>query len=104
MWMELIDGGTPKRGDLVQTNVGNRRERTWIILKARRMGRRKCKNGAISPPRHNLWMVRWWELEPETRIRLYASATRNGGQTVFHLKRYPPTRRKTKEQEFFSRR
>ena len=29
----------PKRGDLVHTNLGNRRERTWMILQAHKRAR-----------------------------------------------------------------
>lgn len=83
----------PKRGDLVQSNVGNPRERTWFILRA------KPTKG--KPRRFQLWMERWWALEPEMRMRLYASAIRNGGQELFLFHRYPPKPKKRLEQNFF---
>ena len=64
----------------MQSNIGNRRERTWIILRATK---RKCQRN-----RFNIWCVRWWELEPDQRMRLYQSAERNGGQNIFPLYRY----------------
>lgn len=92
-WMDIIDGGpAPKRGDLIQTNVGDRRERTWFVLRARRMKRAK------HPRRYSVWAARWWELEPETRVKLYVSAQRNGGQAMFIFERYPAKRRKTFEE------
>ena len=90
VFMDLpLEAQIPKRGDLVHTNVGNKRERTWLILRARRM-RRRCE----ASPRYALFIARWWELEPDMRMRLYASATRNGGQNVFWFKRYPPKKKR----------
>ena len=86
---------SPKRGDLVQSNVerrGNGRERTWIVLRARRIHRR-----ANDKDRYDVFMVRWWEVEPELRMRLFRSAERNGGQRVIEFHRYPAKRRKTFE-------
>lgn len=124
MWMDWLGGGPgPKRGDLVHSNVGDRRERTWFILRARRITRyhkkncmalREFTNGNYADalsfcncgwtiPRFELWMARWWELEPEIRTRLHRSAERNGGQQVIYMERYPAKKRKTKEQDFFSR-
>src|SRR5262245_58030531 len=81
--MLLIDmywGQMPKRGDLVQTNVGSRRERTWIVL--------HCHQIKGNPRRYKVWAVRWWELEPEFRQALYRSAQRNGGQRTIFFHRY----------------
>jgi hypothetical protein len=78
----------PKRGDLIQTNVGKARERTWFILRAHRVKRGK------HPRRYRLWMARWWELEVEMRMRLFASAERAGGQAVIHSWRYPAKRKR----------
>jgi hypothetical protein len=78
----------PKRGDLIQTNVGKPRERTWLVLSSRHMKRAK------HPRRFKVWMGRWWELEPEMRLRLYHSAERNGGQRVLHVWRYPAKKQK----------
>jgi hypothetical protein len=86
----------PKRGDLVQSNVshrGNKRERTWFVLRVRRM---KHKSGA--GPRYDVFMVRWWELEPEMRMRLFWSAERAGGQRIITFHRYPAKRRQTFEE------
>lgn len=85
------DDPAPKRGDLVQSNIGNRRERTWFVLKVRRMRHRSC-------PRYDVLMAKWWELEPEMRIRLYRSAERAGGQRVIAFHRYPAKRRQTFEE------
>lgn len=95
-WMEVTDGGPhPKRGDIIETNIGGKRERTWLVLRATRM--RDMKGGGF--PRFKLFMARWWELEADMRMRLWRSATRNGGQSVFHFKRYSPRRtRRTFEQ------
>lgn len=90
-WIDMHDARIPKRGDLVQTNVGNRRERTWLVLRARHMQRAK------HPRRFQVFAARWWELEPEMRIRLWHSAERNGGQGVIYFARYPAKRRKTFE-------
>lgn len=87
----LNDGPTPKRGDLVQTNVGDRRERTWLVLHSRRIKR-------LGPrPRFKIWAARWWELEIEMRHALYRSAERNGGQSVFSFARYRQKKKSTFE-------
>ena len=82
MWMDILDGGPgPKRGDIVQTTV-----RTYLVLRSRRI-RRKDPS---APPRYGLWMVRWWQLEPDMRQRLGDSAARRAdGQRVYYLKWYP---------------
>lgn len=91
-WIDILDGGPgPKRGDLVQTNIGDRRERTWIVLRARH------KKRAKRPFRYDVWAARWWELEPEMRLRLFQSAQRNGGQRIFWMRRYPAKKRKSFE-------
>jgi hypothetical protein len=70
-----------KRGDIMRTNIGDKRERTWIVLRAiQRRTARRC---------FNVWAARWWELEPEMRMRLFRSAQRNGGQNVVTFYRYP---------------
>lgn len=93
MFIDMHEGGTPKRGDLLQTNVGSRRERTWMILTVRRMASRN------HPRRYMLWAARWWELEVDMRVRLFRSAERNGGQRVIWFKRYPA--RKKLRDDFF---
>ena len=95
--MDILDGGPPpKRGDIVQTNVGNRCERTWMILRVRKIRRRDNTTplGKLAP-RFDVWMARWWELEPDFRMRLYRSAERNGGQNVMHFQRYRPKKKET---------
>jgi hypothetical protein len=77
----------PKRGDLIHTNVGNRRERTCFIVKVH----------VIRPGRYRLTAVRWWEIEPEFRGLLFRHAERNGGQNVILFKRYPARKRLTFE-------
>ena len=83
--MTVPPGEFPKRGDLLQSNYGDRRERTWFILYAHAL--RFSKD---FKPRFNVWRARWWELEPEFRMKLYRSAERHGGQTVW----YPEAKKK----------
>jgi len=86
----------PKRGDLVHTNVGNKRERTWLVLKAQRVKRNQANSTTI---RYKVHLARWWELNPKLRLALYRSAERNGGQRVIHFKPYPVrSKKKTFEQ------
>jgi hypothetical protein len=76
----------PKRGDLMHTNVGDRRERTFIVLHAHRLKPTK------SVPRCKVWAERWWDMEPELRMALFVSAERNGGQRVINFTRYKGSR------------
>jgi len=88
--MEIADGApAPKRGDLLYTNIGGSRERTWLILRAVRMKTEKR--------RYALWRERWWQVEPDLRVRLYRSACRHGGQMTWVAKALPgkPKRRKS---------
>ena len=78
-WMEIPwEAPEPKRGDLIYSAVGTRKERTWIILRSLR----RPKYG-FDKRRFTILRARWWELEPEMRMRLYRSAERNGGQVVW---------------------
>lgn len=79
---------TPKRGDLMQSNRGTPRERTWLVLRSVRMKSQKR--------RYAIFRARWWELEVEMRMRLYRSAERNGGQAVWHI--FPLPRAPKKKQ------
>lgn len=80
--MDILDNRPPpKRGDIVHTNVGDRRERTCLTLRVRK--------SRLSPRRWNVWCERWWEIEPVLRMRLYRSAERAGGQNVMYFRRYP---------------
>jgi hypothetical protein len=83
--VNMFSRGTPKRGDILQTNVGDRRERTFLILSVRRM---RSTIGVI--PRFKVWAERWWEIEPELRMRLFLSAERAGGQQYIYFTRDPP--------------
>lgn len=87
--MDSSCGAHPKRGDILQTNVGDKRERTCIILHARKIARRDniTPIGKLAA-RFHIWCERWWEMEPDFRMRLYLSAQRNGGQQVIFFKRY----------------
>jgi len=93
MTMDMLDGSPiPKRGDLLESNVGDKRQRTWFVLSVKAL---KPTKGV---PRCKLWVERWWALEPDLRIRLWNSAERNGGQQVIQFTRYKPKKRKTFEQ------
>jgi hypothetical protein len=94
----------PKRGDLLYTNVGGRRERTWIILAARILPTRWCAEMGITAQRARLWAERWWEIEPEMRMALFRSAERAGGQVAFGFQRFPAKRKPTFEQHMRTRR
>ena len=94
----------PKRGDLLQSNIGKRTERTWFVLSAKELPVRQCKEwGGIWTRRFKLYAERWWDLEPQTRVRLYRSAERAGGQEIHAFYRFP-TKKKTKTfEEYLSR-
>jgi hypothetical protein len=87
--LDMTDGNPiPKRGDLVQTNVGNKRERTWFVIHSHPL---KPTKGV---PRCRLWLERWYEIEPDTRMKLFKSAERNGGQRYILTYRYPAPKHK----------
>lgn len=88
----------PKRGDLLQTNVGDRRERTFIILSSHVLPTRWCAEMGITAQRTRLTAARWWEIEPEMRQALYRSAERAGGQEVYGFKRFPAKKKRTFEE------
>jgi hypothetical protein len=88
----------PKRGDLIHSNVGDKRERTLLAIGTRVMPNRWCSDMAITAQRTMLWMERWWQIEPETRMALYRSAERHGGQRLHTFKRFPAKRKPTFEQ------
>lgn len=95
MDMTEPEGPRPKRGDLLQTSVGDKRERTWIILSVRKVRSTRGNNH-----RFEVDAVRWWELEPDARLRLHTSAERNGGQHVFWFYRYRQVKRRGKFKDF----
>jgi hypothetical protein len=78
--MTVPAGESPKRGDLIYTNCDGPKQRTWMILRVRKIARRTDAPLGTVKPRYEVWRVRWWELEPEFRIKLYRSAERHGGQ------------------------
>lgn len=93
MTMDMLDGSPiPKRGDLLESNVGDKRQRTWFVLSVKAL---KPTKGV---PRCKLWVERWWHLEPQLRVNLWRSAERRGGQQVVQFRRYPSKKRKTFEQ------
>ena len=93
MTLDMLDGSPiPKRGDLLESNVGDRRQRTWFILSVKAL---KPTKGV---PRCRVWVERWFDLEPSLRVSLWRSAERGGGQKVVHFRRYPAKKRKTFEQ------
>jgi hypothetical protein len=94
--IDIFDGPAPKRGDLIQSNVGDRRERTWFVLRVHKV-RRSAGDTPIGSvvPRFDIWWARWWELEPDMRMRLFRSAERAGGQNVIFFQRYPSKKRRS---------
>jgi hypothetical protein len=91
--LDSTHGDAPKRGDLMVSMVRQRQRRMWIILAVRQVKPQK------DVPRFKIWMERWWQLEPDLRVRLWQSAERAGGQQVIQFTRYPAKKkRKTFEQ------
>ena len=90
--LDCFTDGVPKRGDLMVSMVRQRWHRMWIILAVRQVKPQK------DVPRFKIWMERWWQLEPDLRIRLWNSAERNGGQQVIQFTRYPAKKKSTFEQ------
>jgi hypothetical protein len=93
MTLDMLDGDKlPKRGDLLESNIGDRRQRTWMVISVHAL---KPTKGV---PRCKVWMEKWWLVDPDLRLRLYRSAERNGGQRVIGFRRYPAKKKKTFEQ------
>lgn len=92
-----ISDPPPKRGDLLQTNVGNRQERTCFILKVTPLKPR------IDLRRFKLTAIRWWEIEPEFRHLLFRHAERHGGQRVVQFARYPAKKKKQTFEQYMKR-
>lgn len=96
MIMDMADDcPDPKRGDIVQSNVGTPKERTWLVVYAvpRRTKARRFKVHA----------VRWWDLEPRFRQKLAQSAERAGGQNVIIFQHNPAKKRKMTFEEYMRR-
>ena len=92
-----ILGSAPKRGDILQTNVGNSRERTFLVTACRVL---REKIGML---RYKVWAHRWWELDTRFRLALFRSADRHGGQNVILFKRYAVKKRKQTFEEYMRR-
>ncbi len=89
------DAPGPKRGDLLQSNVGDKkRERTWFILRATPL---KPIKGV---PRFKIIIERWYDIDPDIRVKLYLNAERHGGQNVIHFKRYKPKKRRKSFEQY----
>jgi hypothetical protein len=95
-----IGSHRPKRGDILRTNVGSLRERTCLVLATRPMRDRYCVHMQMQVHRTQLWVARWWELEPVARMLLYRSAERAGGQKVIEFQRFPANNSKRKIHKF----
>ena len=96
--LDMLDGSPiPKRGDLLQSNPGNKRERTWFVLSVHTL---KPIKGV---PRCCIWAERWWEVEPNLRVMLFRSAERRDGQQVIQFKRYPAKRKRSMNFEQYMR-
>jgi len=98
IYHQPVGQNRPKRGDLVQSNVGDKRERTWLVLTTHVLPTRRCDFMGITAQRTRVWAERWWELDPEIRTGLFRSAERAGGQRLHEFRRFPPKRRPTFEQ------
>lgn len=84
----------------MRTNVGDRRERLWMVIATHVLPTRWCAPMGITAQRTRMWAERWWEIEPEMRMALFQSMERAGGQATFDFVRFqrPPAKRKTFEQ------
>ena len=100
----LSNDPSPKRGDLLQSNIGKKTERTWLILAVKELSSRLCPEmGGVMARRYKLYAERWWELEPETRMRLFRSAERAGGQELHGFKRFPVKKKAKTFDQYLSR-
>lgn len=97
-----VDEPRIKRGDLLQTNLGNRRERTFLMLATHLLPTRFCREMGVTTRRTRVWAERWWQLEVPLRLALAASAERNGGQRCFRFMRF--SRKQKPDFETFMRR
>lgn len=95
---QTIGDVRPRRGDLLQSNIGDRRERTWIVISSRVLPTRWCREMNMTAQRTKVWAERWWDLEPGTRLALYNSAVRSGGQAVHPLFRFRAAKKPSFEQ------
>lgn len=93
----------PKRGDLLQSAIGTKKERTWLVLSVHVLPTRFSDPPGYEAQRTKLWAERWWCLEVPTRMSLYRSAERNGGQNVLPFYRFP-AKKKARTFEDYMRR
>lgn len=87
----------PRRGDLIESNIGDRRERTWLVLGTHTLPTTWCEQMGIIAQRTRVWAARWWQLEPEMRVALWQSAERAGGQRSYLFERFKAKRKRTFE-------
>ena len=98
----LSNDPIPKRGDLLQSNIGKKTERTWLILAVKELRSCVCQEmGGVITTRWKVWAERWFELEPETRMRLFRSAERAGGQELHGFKRFPVKKKAKTFHQYF---
>lgn len=83
----------PKRGDLLQSAIGTKRERTWLVLSAHVLPTRFSDPPGYEAQRTRITAARWWEIDPPLRMALYRSAERNGGQNLHPFYRFPAKRK-----------
>lgn len=94
----------PKRGDLLFSNLRSKNQRTWLVVGVRALKIGPCKEwGGAAARRYKIWAERWWELEPETRVALFRSAERAGGQTAHEFFRFPQKRKAINFERYLSR-
>lgn len=95
----------PKRGDLFESNIGTRMERTWLVIAVRTLPQRECRQmGGIMTRRYKVWAERWWQLEPEMRVKLFRSAERAGGQVEHCFRRFPAKPKKRTFEQYMGAR
>lgn len=90
----------PKRGDILQSAIGTKRERTWLVLHAHPLPHGAHPVTGESSRRTKLWAARWWELDAEFRMALYRSAERAGGQNLYPLYRFPVKKKARSFEEY----
>lgn len=90
----------PKRGDLLQSAIGTKRERTWLVLSVHVLPTRWTKEAGYEAQRTRLLAARWWELDAELRMALYRSAERNGGQNLYPFYRFPAKKKARSFEEY----
>lgn len=90
----------PKRGDLLQSAIGTKRERTWLVLSVHVLPTRWTEQVSEERQRTRVTAARWWQLEPSLRMALYRSAGRNGGQNLYPFYRFPAKKKARSFEEY----